>query len=174
MGDRQFCCLCRLYDTFVCDVYILPCFDPCTRRFDHGAIYLHIAGTYTPFTLLALRQEGYWGWSLFAVIWFAAVAGVWLSFRKMRKKDHLKTVCYLAMGWVVIIAFKPLLHVFRETGSMDVLYWLIGGGLFYTVGCLFFFLDKYKYMHPVWAVVSVILYRYTCWYNMFHLYLGLI
>ena len=120
------------------------------RRFDHGAIYLHIAGTYTPFTLLALRQEGYWGWSLFAVIWIAAVAGVWLSFRKMRKKDHLKTVCYLAMGWVVIIAFKPLLHVFRETGSMDVLYWLIGGGLFYTVGCLFFFLDKYKYMHPVW------------------------
>ena len=68
----------------------------------------------------------------------------------MRKKDHLKTVCYLAMGWVVIIAFKPLLHVFRETGSMNVLYWLIGGGLFYTVGCLFFFLDKYKYMHPVW------------------------
>ena len=120
------------------------------RRFDHGAIYLHIAGTYTPFTLLALRQEGYWGWSLFAVIWIAAVAGVCLSFRKMRKKDHLKTVCYLAMGWVVIIAFKPLLHVFRETGSMDVLYWLIGGGLFYTVGCLFFFLDKYKYMHPVW------------------------
>ena len=120
------------------------------RRFDHGAIYLHIAGTYTPFTLLALRQEGYWGWSLFAVIWIAAVIGVWLSFRKMRKKDHLKTVCYLAMGWVVIIAFKPLLHVFRETGSMNVLYWLIGGGLFYTVGCLFFFLDKYKYMHPVW------------------------
>ena len=98
------------------------------RRFDHSAIYLHIAGTYTPFTLL----------------------GVWLSFRKMKKKDHLKTVCYLAMGWVVIIAFKPLLHVFRETGSMDVLYWLIGGGLFYTVGSLFFFLDKYKYMHPVW------------------------
>ena len=107
------------------------------RRFDHGAIYLHIAGTYTPFTLLALRQEGYWGWSLFAVIWIAAVIGAWLSFRKMRKKDHLKTVCYLAMGWVVIIAFKPLLHVFRETGSMNVLYWLIGGGLFYTVGCLF-------------------------------------
>ena len=120
------------------------------RRFDHSAIYLHIAGTYTPFTLVALRQEGYWGWSLFAIVWIAAVVGVWLSFRKMKKKDHLKTVCYLAMGWVVIIAFKPLLHVFRETGSMDVLYWLIGGGLFYTVGSLFFFLDKYKYMHPVW------------------------
>lgn len=140
------------------------------RRFDHSAIYLHIAGTYTPFTLVALRQEGYWGWSLFAIVWIAAVVGVWLSFRKMKKKDHLKTVCYLAMGWVVIIAFKPLLHVFRETGSMDVLYWLIGGGLFYTVGSLFFFLDKYKYMHPVWHFfvlegASAILYRFTCWYK---------
>ena len=109
------------------------------RRFDHSAIYLHIAGTYTPFTLVALRQEGYWGWSLFAIVWLAAVAGVWLSFRKMKKKDHLKIV-------------KPLLQVFRETGSMDVLYWLIGGGLFYTVGCLFFFLDKYRYMHSVWHI----------------------
>ena len=100
------------------------------RRFDHSAIYLHIAGTYTPFTLIALR--------------------IILSFRKMKKTDHLKTACYLAMGWVVIIAFKPLLDVCRQTDSMDVLYWLIGGGLFYTVGCIFYFLDKYKYMHPIW------------------------
>ena len=68
----------------------------------------------------------------------------------MKKTDHLKTACYLAMGWVVIIAFKPLLDVCRQTSSMDVLYWLIGGGLFYTVGCIFYFFDKYKYMHPLW------------------------
>lgn len=120
------------------------------RRLDHSAIYLHIAGTYTPFTLVALRQEGYWGWSLFAIVWIAAVIGIALSFRKMRKTDHLKTICYLAMGWVVGIAFKPLLDVCRQTGSMDVLYWLIAGGLFYTVGCIFYALDKYKYMHPIW------------------------
>ena len=66
LGDRQFRCLCRLYDTFVCDVphftMLRPVHDrkDSLRRFDHGAIYLHIAGTYTPFTLLALRQEGYW------------------------------------------------------------------------------------------------------------------
>ena len=117
------------------------------RRFDHSAIYLHIAGTYTPFTLVALRQEGYWGWILFAIVWIAAVIGVFLSFRKMKKTDHLKTTCYLAMGWVVIIAFKPLVDVFQRTDSMDVLYWLIGGGLFYTVGCVFYFFDTYKYMH---------------------------
>lgn len=120
------------------------------RRFDHSAIYLHIAGTYTPFTLVALRQEGYWGWLLFAIVWIAAVIGVFLSFKKMKKTDHLKTTCYLAMGWVVIIAFKPLVDVFQRTDSMDVLYWLIGGGLFYTVGCVFYFFDTYKCMHPMW------------------------
>lgn len=120
------------------------------RRFDHGAIYLHIAGTYTPFALVALREEGFWGWGLFAVVWAAAAVGVWLSFRKMKKKDHLKTICYLAMGWVVVVAFKPMVDVFGRTDSMVILYWLIAGGLFYTLGTIFFFLDKYKYMHPIW------------------------
>lgn len=120
------------------------------RRFDHGAIYLHIAGTYTPYTLIVLRQESYWGWGLFAVVWLAAVIGVSISFRKMKKTDPLKTICYLAMGWVVIIAVKPLIYVFERNGSMDSFYWLIGGGLFYTVGSIFFFLDHHKYMHPIW------------------------
>lgn len=120
------------------------------RRFDHGAIYLHIAGTYTPFALVALREEGFWGWGLFAVVWAAAAVGVWLSFRKMKKKDHLKTICYLAMGWVVVVAFKPMVDVFGRTDSMVILSWLIAGGLFYTLGTIFFFLDKYKYMHPIW------------------------
>lgn len=120
------------------------------RRWDHSAIYLHIAGTYTPFTLLPLREEGYWGWGLFITVWLAAAVGIWLSFRKMKKKDNLKTVCYLAMGWVVIIAFKPLVDVFERTDSMYILYWLIGGGLFYSLGTIFFFLDKYKFMHSIW------------------------
>lgn len=122
------------------------------RRFDHSAIYLHIAGTYTPFTLVALRQEGYWGWSLFAIVWIAAVIGIILSFRKMKKTDHVKTFCYIAMGWVVFIAFKPLLDVFHRTDSMEVLYWLIAGGVSYMVGCIFYVLDKHKYMHPIWHV----------------------
>ena len=68
------------------------------RRWDHSAIYLHIAGTYTPFTLVALRDEGFWGWGLFITVWLAAVIGVWFSFRRMKKKDNLKTVCYLLMS----------------------------------------------------------------------------
>ncbi|MDH6358831.1 hemolysin III family protein [Parabacteroides sp. PF5-9] len=120
------------------------------RKFDHSAIYLHIAGTYTPFTLITLRQEGFWGWGLFLVIWLAAVVGVFLSFRKIRKSSTLKTICYLLMGWVVVIAFKPLLDVLQRTDSMAILYWLIAGGLFYSLGTIFFVLDKYKYMHTVW------------------------
>lgn len=120
------------------------------RRFDHGAIYLHIAGTYTPFCLVALRREGYWGWLLLATVWMAAIIGIVLSFRKMKKTDHIKTVCYIAMGWVVFIAFKPLLNVFHRTDSMEILYWLIAGGVSYMVGCIFYFLDKHKYMHPIW------------------------
>lgn len=120
------------------------------RRFDHGAIYLHIAGTYTPFCLVALRREGYWGWLLLAIVWIAAIAGIVFSFRKMKKTDHIKTVCYIAMGWVVFIAFKPLLNVFHRTDSMEILYWLIAGGVSYMVGSIFYFLDKHKYMHPIW------------------------
>lgn len=121
------------------------------RKLDHGAIYIHIAGTYTPFTLITLRNEGAWGWSLFTIVWLAAIIGICLSFFKMKKKNHFKTICYLAMGWVIVIAFKPLYHVLKDSGSMDVLYWLIAGGLSYTAGSIFFFLDnKYKYMHPVW------------------------
>lgn len=120
------------------------------RRFDHGAIYLHIAGTYTPFTLITLRQEAYWGWGLFTLVWIAATIGVWLSFRKMKKKSPLKTICYLLMGWVVVIAFKPLITVFERADSMYILYWLIAGGLCYSLGTIFFALDKHRFMHSVW------------------------
>lgn len=145
-------CMTLSYVTSTCyHAVICPDRKLLFRRFDHSAIYLHIAGTYTPFSLVTLRQEGYWGWALFIIVWTAALIGVILSFRKMKKQDHFKTACYLAMGWVVIIAFKPLIEVFQRTDSMDVLYWLMAGGLFYTVGSIFFFLDdKFRYMHPIW------------------------
>jgi hemolysin III len=68
----------------------------------------------------------------------------------MKKKSPLKTICYLLMGWVVVIAFKPLIDVFQRTDNMIVLYWLIAGGLFYSLGTIFFSLDKYKFMHCIW------------------------
>ena len=99
------------------------------RRLDHSAIYFYIAGTYTPFSLVALRNVGYWGWSLFLISWIAVIVGVTLSFRHMRKQNHLRTVCYLAMGWVVVIALKPLYDVLQASGRLSSFYWLIGGEL---------------------------------------------
>jgi hemolysin III len=120
------------------------------RKFDHAAIYCHIAGTYTPFTLVVLRHQGAWGWTLFAVVWAAAAAGVTLSFLKLKNASKLETACYLAMGWVVVIAFKPLIDVFSVNGSMNALWWLIGGGLFYTVGAVLYSFKKIEYMHAIW------------------------
>lgn len=120
------------------------------RKFDHAAIYVHIAGTYTPFTLVVLREKEAWGWSLFAVIWTAATAGILLSFMKLKNASKLETACYIAMGWVVVIAFKPLMDVLSANNSMPALYWLIGGGLFYTIGAVLYSFKKVQYMHAIW------------------------
>ena len=120
------------------------------RKFDHAAIYCHIAGTYTPFTLVVLRNQGAWGWTLFGIIWTAAAAGVMLSFLKLKNASKLETICYVAMGWVVIFAFKPMMDVFNANGSINVLWWLIAGGLFYTVGSVLYSFKKIQYMHAVW------------------------
>ena len=120
------------------------------RKFDHAAIYCHIAGTYTPFTLVVLRHQGAWGWSLFSIIWAAAAAGILLSFLKLKNTSKLETICYVAMGWVVVFAFKPMMDVFSTNDSMNVFWWLIAGGLFYTVGAVLYSFKKIQYMHAVW------------------------
>lgn len=120
------------------------------RKFDHAAIYLHIAGSYTPFTLVVLRNEGYWGWTLFAIIWLAAIAGVILSFTNLKNASKLETACYVAMGWVVVIAFKPLIDVLSATDSMSIFWWLVAGGLSYTIGAIIYLLKKVEFMHAVW------------------------
>lgn len=120
------------------------------RKFDHAAIYLHIAGTYTPFTLVILRNEGVWGWSLFSVIWLAAIVGILLSFLNLKNSSKLETACYVAMGWVVVVAFKPLIDVLSANQAMPVFWWLVTGGLFYTVGAILYSLKKIEFIHAVW------------------------
>ena len=119
------------------------------RKFDHAAIYLHIAGTYTPFTLVVLRNEGAWGWTLFAIIWLAAIVGVILSFTQLKNASKLETACYIAMGWVVAIAFKPLVDALQQTDSMLVLWLLIAGGLAYTLGAIVYSLKKIEFTHAI-------------------------
>ncbi|MDO9401848.1 MAG: hemolysin III family protein [Polaromonas sp.] len=112
---------------------------------DHGAIYLLIAGTYTPFTLGVLR--GPWGWTLFGLVWAMALAGVAVKAVAGIRYPRVSTVLYLAMGWVAVIAIKPMWQLMPGWG----LFWLFAGGLAYTLGVAFFALDgRLRYGHFVW------------------------
>jgi hemolysin III len=113
--------------------------------FDHCAIYLLIAGTYTPFTLVTLR--GVWGWSLFAVIWLLATAGVAKDIFLQGRYRAVSIVLYVVMGWLVVVAFGPL----KNALPMDGIWWLVAGGLVYTAGIVFFALSKrVMHMHGLW------------------------
>lgn len=119
---------------------------PVLARLDHSAIYLLIAGTYTPFTLVSLR--GAWGWTLFGLVWGLAVLGIVVDALHARESRRiLPVVIYIVMGWLVVIALKPLLVVLPRAGAL----WLLAGGLFYTGGILFYALDKrLRHAHGIW------------------------
>lgn len=119
------------------------------QKYDHAAIYLHIAGTYTPFTLVTLREDGVWGWGLFAFIWLAAIIGVIISFRKSGKHSYIETACYVIMGCAIFVAFKPLVDNLNSANKIESIYWLVSGGISYVVGALFYSLAKVKFMHTV-------------------------
>jgi hemolysin III len=115
------------------------------RRCDHAAIYLLIAGSYTPFLLGPLR--GAWGWSLFGVIWGLALIGVAFKAVCGIRMPHLSTALYLAMGWLAVVAVGPFIHSVPGAG----LGWLLVGGLCYTGGVVFYVFDsRLRYAHAVW------------------------
>ncbi len=114
------------------------------RKFDHAAIFLLIAGTYTPFVLVTLR--GPWGWSLFGVVWGLAVIGVALKFWFAGRFKVVSTLIYIGMGWLVMIAIKPLLAALPSGG----LKLLIAGGLCYTGGAGFYLWKRLPYQHAIW------------------------
>ena len=114
--------------------------------FDHAAIYVLIAGTYTPYTLVTLN--GTMGWVVFGVIWGAALIGVILKIFYIGKYDKLSTIMYVVMGWMIVIAIKPLLENLSHGG----LIWLAFGGVFYTIGALFYIREKLNYNHAIFHV----------------------
>jgi len=115
------------------------------RRFDHAAIYWHIAGSYSPLTLIALRTQGYWGWGLFIFVWLCAIAGTIISFVKLKEHSNLETFCFVGMGLSILVAFKPLL----DAVSTAAVIWIIAEGVCYITGAVFYSLNKRKYMHSV-------------------------
>ena len=115
------------------------------RRWDHAAIYWHIAGSYSPITLVAMRDQGLWGWALFAFVWTAAIAGTIVSFHKLKPHSNVETICFCLMGLSVLVAFKPLLHCV----STAAVVWIIAEGVCYITGALFYSLHRRRYMHTV-------------------------
>ncbi len=118
------------------------------RKFDHAAIYLHIAGTYTPFCLLVLDNACWWGWGIFLFIWISAISGVIVSFTNLKEHSNIETVCFVLMGGAILIAFKPLMDCLNTMGTIPAFWWLIAGGVSYIVGAIFYSFRK-KYMHSV-------------------------
>ncbi|WP_051775454.1 PAQR family membrane homeostasis protein TrhA [Paenibacillus tyrfis] len=113
---------------------------------DHSAIYVLIAGTYTPFLLVTIR--GPLGWSLFGVVWGIALLGIVFKLFFVKRFNVLSTLFYIAMGWMVMFAFRPLQEQLPAAG----IGWLVAGGLLYTVGTIFYLWRKLPYAHTVWHV----------------------
>ena len=124
---------------------------------DHAAIFLMIAGTYTPFTLGVLR--GAWGWTLFGLVWGLALAGVVLTVAGGVRYPKLTTSLYLAMGWLILVAVKPLWLRMPPEG----LFWLLAGGIAYTVGVVFYAARRLRYGHFVWHLFVIA--GTACHYN---------
>lgn len=127
------------------------------RIIEHSAIFLLIAGTYTPFTLGVLK--GAWGWTLFGLIWSLAVAGVALKVFERKSHPIVSTSLYLLMGWLIVLAVNPLLAKVPTAGLL----WLIAGGVSYTVGVVFFAIDsQLRYGHLLWHLFVMV--GTTCHY----------
>ncbi|MCQ4275776.1 PAQR family membrane homeostasis protein TrhA [Stutzerimonas degradans] len=115
------------------------------RKLDHLSIYLLIAGSYTPFCLVTLA--GPWGWTLFGVVWSLALIGMLQEIKPRSEARILSLVIYAVMGWIVLVAVKPLLAALGSAGFA----WLLAGGICYTVGIVFFVFDeRFRHWHGIW------------------------
>ncbi len=119
------------------------------RVFDHCAIYLLIAGSYTPFALVSLR--GGWGWTLFSLVWGLAVAGIAFKVFFTGRLNALSTTIYVLMGWLAVIAAKPIIEMV-PTGA---LWWLAAGGIVYTAGTVFYHNRRVPYSHAIWHLFVI-------------------
>ncbi|WP_301101715.1 hemolysin III family protein [Propionivibrio sp.] len=120
------------------------------RKLDHLSIYLLIAGTYTPFCLVTLR--GPWGWSLFGVVWGLAVVGILQEMKPRSEARVMSLIIYAVMGWVIIVAVKPLLDHLETAGFI----WLASGGALYTIGIVFYAFDsRFRHWHGIWHLFVI-------------------
>lgn len=120
------------------------------RKLDHLSIYLLIAGTYTPFCLITLR--GPWGWSLFGVVWALALVGMLQEIKPRSDARIMSLVIYAVMGWVIVVAVRPLLDHLAIAGFV----WLAVGGALYTIGIVFYAFDsRFRHWHGIWHLFVI-------------------
>jgi hemolysin III len=119
------------------------------KIFDHASIYLLIAGTYTPFTLVVLRNDGMTGWTIFILIWTLAIIGIVLSTIFIGKMRVLSTIAYIFLGCVVFFAMPQLVNQMKINNAMPGIYFLVAGGIAYIAGTAFY-IFKVKYFHSIW------------------------
>lgn len=124
------------------------------RKFDHAAIYWHIAGSYSPVTLIAMRLGGapVWALVIFSFVWLCAIVGTALSFRKMKTQSYLETACYCLMGLTILVAFKP----FYECCGLAIMLWVVGEGVAYITGAVLYSFKKVPYIHSVFHLFVIV------------------
>jgi hemolysin III len=122
---------------------------PLLRQVDHAAIFLLIAGTYTPFTLITLH--GPWGWSLFAIVWTVAIVGMYLVMRRVERRGPVIAL-YVGLGWIGLIAIGPLVQNLPSGG----LWLLFGGGVCYTLGVPFYLSKRLPFNHALWHLFVLV------------------
>ena len=133
------------------------------RKLDHAAIYWHIAGSYSPITLMAMRDTGYWGWGIFIFCWLCAIVGTSLSLYSLKKHNILETVCYVLMGLTILVATKQ----FYDAVALPVFLWVVGEGFAYITGAVFYSFHKVKYIHTVFhffVLLGTICHMIAVWY----------
>lgn len=118
--------------------------------FDHASIYVLIAGTYTPFTLVTLK--GATGWVFFGISWGMALTGLILKLFFTGRYDIISTVMYVSMGWMIVFAIKPLIHYLPSEG----LFWLFAGGISYTIGAILYSIDSIRFNHAIFHLLVLI------------------
>ena len=124
------------------------------RKFDHAAIFWHIAGSYSPLTLIGMRSGGEptWALAIFGIVWLSAMTGTALSFRKMKAQSYLETTCYVLMGLTILIAFKP----FYDSCGLAMLLWVVGEGIAYITGAVLYSLKKIPYIHSIFHIFVIL------------------
>lgn len=142
------------------------------RKFDHAAIYWHIAGSYSPITIIALCSAGaqVWAWVIFGFVWACAIVGTALSFRRLKNYSYLETACYVLMGLTILVAFKP----FYESVGLEIVLWVVAEGVSYIVGAVLYSFKKIRYMHFVFHLFVLLgdVFHMIAVYKVLQMFLG--